>query len=83
MNLIQLINRRRADDEFSRNNFGFIVVKEFYFLNIILNANFFSDLKFEYYCEYFPVILLQVSLKEETKLDGRSHEIFSGKITGP
>ena len=36
---------------------------EFYFLNIIVNVNFFSDLKFEYYCEYYPEILLQVSLK--------------------
>ena len=36
---------------------------EFYFLNIIVNVNFFSDLKLEYYCEYYPEILLQVSLK--------------------
>ena len=64
MNLIQLIDCWRADDEFSWNNFYFIVVKEFlygkntrgflenltdYFLNIIVNANFFGDLKFEYY----------------------------------
>ena len=33
---------------------------EYYFLNIIVNVNFFSDLKFEYYCEYYPEILLQV-----------------------
>ena len=33
------------------------------YLNIIANVNFFSDLKFEYYCEYYPEILLQVSLK--------------------
>ena len=25
---------------------------EYYFLNIIVNVNFFSDLKFEYYFEY-------------------------------
>ena len=56
---------------------------EYYFLNIIVNGIFFSDLKFEYYCEYFPEILLQVSLKSETKIDGRGHEIFSKKITGP
>ena len=44
------------DDEFSWNSFYFIVVKEFlcgkkndYFLNIIVNLNFFGDLKFEYY----------------------------------
>ena len=36
---------------------------EYYFLNGIVNVNFFSDLKFEYYCEYYPEILLQVSLK--------------------
>ena len=36
---------------------------EYYFLNIIVNVNFFGDLKFEYYCEYYPEILLQVSLK--------------------
>ena len=28
------------------------------FLNIIVNVNFFSDLKFEYYCEYYPEIFL-------------------------
>ena len=28
-------------------------------------------------------ILLQVSLKSETKIDGRGHEMFSQKITGP
>ena len=56
---------------------------EYYFLNIIMNVNFFSDLKFEYYCEYYPEILLQLSLKYENKVDGRGHEIFSEKITGP
>ena len=30
------------------------------YLNIIANV---SDLKFEYYCEYYPAVLLQVSLK--------------------
>ena len=36
---------------------------EYYFLNIIVNVNFFGDFKFEYCCEYYPEILLQVSLK--------------------
>ena len=36
---------------------------EYHVLNIILNVNFFIDLKFEYYCEYFPEILVQVSPK--------------------
>ena len=30
---------------------------------IIVNVNFFSDFRFEYYCEYYPKILLQESLK--------------------
>ena len=51
---------------------------EYCFLNTIVSVNFFSDLKFECY----PEILLQVSLKLETKIDGRGHEIFSEKITG-
>ena len=36
---------------------------EFYFWNIIVNVNFFSSLKLEYYYEYFPEILLKVSFK--------------------
>ena len=38
-------------------------LSEYHFLIIIVNINFFSDLKFEYYCEHCPGILLQVSLK--------------------
>ena len=72
-----MIDCWRADDEFSRNNFYFIVVKEFYmvkiirgilenltdyFLNIIGNVNYFGDVEFEYYW-YYSEILLQVSLK--------------------
>ena len=65
MNLIQLIDCWKADDEFSWSNFYFFLEKnfdmaknitsflensfEYYFLNIIVNVNFFSDLKFEYY----------------------------------
>ena len=48
----------------AKNIGGFLVdLFEYYFLNIIVNVNFFSDLKFEYYCEYYPKILLQVSFK--------------------
>ena len=54
-----------------------------FFFNITVNVNFFSDLKFEYFCEFYPEILIQVSLKEETKIDGTGYEIFSEKITGP
>ena len=56
---------------------------EYYLLNIIVNVSFFSELNLEYYCEYYPKILLQVSLKQETKIDVTSHEIFSEKITRP
>ena len=56
---------------------------EYYFLNIIENVNFSSDLKFEYYCEYYPEIMLQESLKKRSIIDGRDQEIFSEKITGP
>ena len=66
-------------------NRGFLetLFKYFFFVNVIVNVNFFSDLKFEFYCAYYPEILLQVSLKSETKIDGRGYEIFSEKITGP
>ena len=36
---------------------------EYYFLNINVNFNFFIGLKFEYGCEYYHEILLQVNLK--------------------
>ena len=36
---------------------------EYYFLNVIVNVNFFSDLKIAYYCAYYLEILLQVNLK--------------------
>ena len=48
-----------------------------------MNVNFFSNSKFEYYCECYPEILLQVSLKQETKIDERGHEAFFEKSTGP
>ena len=53
----------------------------FTFLNITVNVNFFSDLKFEYYCECYPEILLQVSYNKGTKINGTGYEIFSEKIT--
>ena len=53
---------------------------EYYFLNIIVNVNFFSDLKFEYYCEYYPKVLLQVSLK--LKFMGGAMKYFSKKLLG-
>ena len=36
---------------------------EYIFFNIIVNVNFFSDLEFEYYFEYFPEILIKETLK--------------------
>ena len=54
---------------------------EYYFLNIIVNVNFFSDLKFEYYCEHYPEILLQVSLKnKKQKLMRGAKKYFLKKL---
>ena len=80
MNLIQLIDFLKPDDESSgekklfycckriliwgNNITGFLEnLFEYCFLYTIVNVNFFSDLKFEYYFEYYPEILLQESLK--------------------
>ena len=50
--------------EYSLKFFMYLFI--YLFLNIIMSANFFSDLKFEYCCDYYPEILLQESLKKET-----------------
>ena len=55
---------------------------EYYFLNIIVNVNFFSDLKFEYYSDYYPEILLQVSLNKKLKLMGVAIKCFLKKLLG-
>ena len=48
----------------AKNIRGFLeTLFEYYFLNITVNVNFFSDLKFQNNCEYYFEILLQVSLK--------------------
>ena len=48
----------------AKNIIGFLEnLFEYCFSNIIVNVNFFSDVKFEYYTEYYPQILLQVSIK--------------------
>ena len=65
MNFLEIIFLLLLQKNFdmAKNIRGFLEnLFEYYFLNIIVNVNFFSDLKFEYYCEYFPEILLQVSL---------------------
>ena len=63
----------------AKNIRGFLEnLLEYYFLNIIVNVNFFSDLKFKYYCEYYPEILLQVSLK----LMGGTTKYFLKKLLG-
>ena len=53
---------------------------EYYFWNIVVNVNFFSDLKFEYYCEYYLKVLLKVSLK--LKFMGGAMKYFSKKLLG-
>ena len=54
-----------AKNIFSKNIYiGFLEnLFEYYFFNIIVNTNFFSDFKFECNCEHYPEILLQESLK--------------------
>ena len=60
----------------AKNIRGFLeTLFEYYLLSIIVNVNF-SDLKFEYYCQYSAEIPLQASLKSETKIDGRGHKKF-------
>ena len=50
--------------DMAKNIRGFLEnLLEYYFFNIIVNVNVFSDLKYEYYCECNPQILLQESLK--------------------
>ena len=64
-------------------NIGGVLEKlfEYYILNIILNVNFFSDMKFEYYCEHYPEILLQVSLKnKKQKLMRGAKKYFLKKL---
>ena len=66
----------------AKNITGFLEnLFEYYFLNSIVNVNFFSGLKFQYCCEYYPEILLQVNFKSQTKIDGRGHEIIFERIT--
>ena len=62
MNLIQLTDCWRADDDFFYFFFYFCkrilicqkILEVFWrpFLNIFVNVNFFSDLRFKYYCEH-------------------------------
>ena len=66
MNFLEIIFILLLQKNFdmAKNIRGFLEnLFEYYFLNIIVNVNFFSDLKFGYYCEYYFEILLQVSLK--------------------
>ena len=66
MNFLEIIFILLLEKNFdmAKNIRGFLEnLFEYYFLNIIVNVNFFSDSKFEYYCEYYPEILLQVKFK--------------------
>ena len=51
---------------------------EYYFLNIIVNVNFFSDLKFEYYCEKLKLMggAMKYFLKKLLV-----HEIFRSMVS--
>ena len=66
MNFLEIIFLLLLQKNFdmAKNIRGFLEnLFEYYILNIVVNVNFFSDLKLEYYCEYYPEILLQLNLK--------------------
>ena len=70
MNFLEIIFILLLQKNFdmAKNIRGFLEnLFECYFLNIIVNVNFFNDLKFECYSEYYPAILLQ-SLNKKLKL---------------
>ena len=46
---------------------------------MLLSMLFFSNLEFEYYCEYYPEILLQVRLNKKLKLMGVTMKNFPKK----
>ena len=54
---------------------------QYYLLNVIVNVNFFSDLKLKYYCEYYPM-LLQNALNKKLKFMGGSMKYFPKKLMG-
>ena len=59
---------------------------EYYFLNIIVNVNFFSDLKFEYYYECYVSDTLKYcykkALNKKLKLMGGDIKFFPKKLLG-
>ena len=66
MNFVEIIYLLLLQNSFdmAKTIRGFLEnVFEYYFLIIIMNVNFFIDLKFEYYCQYYPEMLMQLSLK--------------------
>ena len=66
MNFVEIIYLLLLQNNFdmAKTIRGFLEnVFEYYFLIIIMNVNFFIDLKFEYYCQYYPEMLMQLSLK--------------------
>ena len=52
------------------------------FLNIIVNVNFFSDLKIEYCCEYYPECCYKKTLNKKLKLSGGAKKYFPKKLLG-
>ena len=55
---------------------------EYYFLNIIVDVNFLSDLKVEYYCEYTLKYCYKKALNKKLKLMGGAMKCFSKKLLG-
>ena len=66
MNFLEIIFLLLLSKNFdvAKNIRGFLEnLFEYYFFDIIVNVDFFSDLEFEYYCKYYSEILLRVNLK--------------------
>ena len=69
--------------DMAKNIRGFLEnLFKYYFLNIIANVNFFNGLEIEYYCEYYPEITLQESLKGPyiKYVGGGNQRVFVGTV---
>ena len=87
--LIRVIDCWRDDDEFSWNNFYFIVVKEFFYGKNTAGFLEKNWLFSEYYCEcqllwWFEIgiLLSRLALYKKLKLMGRAMKYFLKKLPG-
>ena len=55
---------------------------DYYFWNIIVNINFFSDIKFEYYCDSTLKYCYKKALNKKLKLTRGAIKYFPKKLLG-